>query len=114
MEDRLQHNRDNHKKPSILNLIKNCPLCKKNYVETDVKTIEKREDSELIHLSCASCHAGMLAMVMMAPFGIGSIGMVTDLNAEDATRIKHSQPVSGDDVIEFYELLEKGGCEGLK
>lgn len=89
-----------------MKLVNACPLCQQEFSEEAIIVVEKSNDSELIHVTCPRCLNALLALVMASPVGLGSIVVVTDLNAKDAIRLRGKQIISEDDVLNFYKFVE--------
>ncbi len=70
----------------------------------------------LFHLTCQSCAHSVLAVILENQNGMSSLGMVTDLEAQDAMRFQDSDPISADDCVSAYECLMKESrtvCDAL-
>lgn len=59
----------------------------------------------LFHLTCQSCSHAVLAVILENQHGISSMGMVTDLEVQDAVRFQDADPISADDCLNAKELL---------
>jgi hypothetical protein len=64
-----------------------------------------RGQGRMFHMTCGHCHHAVLAMVMESSHGISSIGLVTDLEAQDAVRIHDAKPICANDVIRAHAVL---------
>ena len=92
-----------------LKLLSSCPICKAQYNPVRANVIEEREDSHLIHIQCERCSSAVVATVVTSGSGgATSVGLVTDLTADDVLTFKDAEPVSADDVLEAHEALEEG------
>lgn len=72
-----------------------------------VSVLEKSEIGRLLHLQCQSCQAAILALLIVSPSGLNSVGMITDLTAEEVLRFKEIDSVEADEVIEFYKVIKE-------
>ncbi|MBI5733508.1 MAG: hypothetical protein HY973_01000 [Candidatus Kerfeldbacteria bacterium] len=93
----------------ILRLISYCPLCEAPTKPLRARILEDKAGGNLIHLQCANCHSSMLALVVNSPFGITSIGLITDLTSDDVLRFKDKAGLTADEVLEVHQLLYKEG-----
>ena len=93
--------------PEGVNLISNCPICNVKYNPLQLRILEEKKDSHLVYIKCSSCQAGVVAVIMSGGIGVTSIGLITDLSAEDVIRFKDVKEISLDEVLEMHELLEK-------
>lgn len=90
-----------------LKFIGKCPLCSVAYDVTTAKLFAKREGANLVHLTCVKCKSAFIAIIMTFGQGMSTVGMVTDLNFEDAKRMYGSQSLTVDEIIEGYQFLQK-------
>ncbi len=91
-----------------LKLMRQCPVCEKNYEIDHVDILEEHEGSHLVHMTCPNCKGAVLALIVISPIGMSSIGMMTDLTADDVLRMRDREPIVGDDILTLHIVLEKG------
>ncbi len=91
----------------ILQLVSYCPLCQAPARPQKIRILEAKEDSQLIHVDCSSCHSSILALVINSNYGVASVGLATDLSEEEVIRFKEASLVTADDVIAIHDLLYK-------
>ena len=97
-----------------LALLRTCPMCRHQFDDTAVRVIEERSAMRLMHMSCGECQTAILAMVMASDLGMSTVGVLTDLSANDAERILGTDVFSEDDVLAFYSFIEQqGACRDL-
>ncbi|NMB47948.1 hypothetical protein GYA13_00695 [Candidatus Kuenenbacteria bacterium] len=94
----------------ILNKIKKeavvfCPLCNKDYTPRDLKVIEEAGETILAHSSCPACRGAILSLLYKDMLGITLLGLATDLDYNDALRLKDGEPVEPDEVLWLYQFL---------
>jgi len=90
-----------------LKFIGKCPLCGTAYNVATAKLFAKKEGASLAHLTCTKCKSAFMAIIMTFGQGMSTVGMVTDLNFEDAQRMYGGHPLTVDEVIEGYQFLQK-------
>ncbi len=73
--------------------------------------IETNQSSSLIHVTCDDCKHGIVALVGNTPAGMGVIALVTDLSSEDVQRLHHKRELSDDDLLDFYQTIQKNSRE---
>ncbi|MCI0479691.1 hypothetical protein L0Y59_04045 [Candidatus Uhrbacteria bacterium] len=98
-------------------LLAHCPLCQTAYGDAEVRLLGERGSTRLFHCSCASCGHAMLAVILESQGAVSSVGLVTDLEVQDALRFRGAPTVSADDCLAAHALLEtgsKGFCEALR
>ena len=107
-------NHNNSPSPlSNLRFVSYCPLCNTHYNPSEAKLLDQKDGAHLIHVECRSCGSSILAVVITGGIGISSVGLVTDLIAEDVLRFKGQDSLSEDDVLAAYELLRSGVVKDL-
>ena len=84
-------------------------MCQVSYVETAIKLVGERGGSKLFHCRCEACGHAMLAVILESSGWVSSVGMVTDLQAQDAQRFQDSLAISTDECVRFHLALEQGG-----
>lgn len=94
----------------ILNQLKKeaiiyCPLCNKEYRPTNMRIVENAGDTVLIHSHCPTCAGAILSLLYKDFMGITLVGLVTDMNYDDAVRIKNGNLVDEDDVLNIYNKI---------
>jgi hypothetical protein len=103
-------------------LLAHCPLCQAAYQEAGVRLLGEfgaisglrlpdgqvtaPGKSRLFHLTCPNCCHAVLAVILESVHGISSIGLVTDLEAQDAARFQSAALISSDDVVTAHRDLE--------
>ncbi len=86
-------------------LISYCPLCGNSYTPKEAQVLGEKEDSHLMHIQCGNCSNAIIALVIISPVGVSSVGLVTDLAFEEVDRFKDDRSVNTDDVIDIHHLL---------
>ena len=89
-----------------LRIMRECPVCNTAYRAEQVAVLEAAGHNHLVHLTCGACHNALLALVVVSALGMSSIGVMTDLTAEDADRFRLEPPVSEEDVLSFHQVLQ--------
>lgn len=82
-----------------------CPACGKNYQKAPSVLLDADVDRTVFHITCSSCSTAALVFVNMGQFGAISMGMLTDLSADEARRLFHGEPITADQVLEVYKYL---------
>ena len=90
-----------------IKIISFCPLCKAKQENVAVSILETTEVARLIHLECQKCRSAILALVIMSPSGMNSLGMITDLSAGEALKFKENPSLEVDEILAFHNLLKK-------
>lgn len=91
--------------PEEMRLLTHCPVCNIEYRKRDIVVIEDRGETRLFHLSCEACGGAVLSLVITGSIGMSSIGMVTDLNVEDVRRLRKTEPVGEEALLNFHAML---------
>lgn len=88
-------------------LITHCPVCNIRYNPMEARVLEEGENTHLIYIKCRSCQSAIMALIVTNSMGISSIGLITDLSADDVLKFKAGKPIDCDDVIEVHQFLNK-------
>lgn len=89
-----------------ITLITHCPVCNLRYDPLEVKVLQEGERAHLVYIKCRHCQTAVLALIIANTLGISSIGLVTDLDADDVLKFKSAKTISCDDVIEVHQFLK--------
>ena len=90
----------------VLQHFKKCPVCDQKYQNIRMLLVYKNRDRTGFHVSCSSCRASVLIFIQPGRMGVVSVGMITDLTAQEA-RLKMDRPViSPDMVLDVYKDIQ--------
>lgn len=97
-------------------IVAHCPLCRSAYEPSEIHLLGEKGTTRLFHCTCKSCGHAVLAIVLDNGGAVSSVGLVTDLEIQDAVRFQGALAVSADDCVAVHELVErqsKALCERL-
>lgn len=97
-------------------VLAHCPLCQTAYHASAVRLLGEKGATRLFHCTCELCGHAVLAVVLETSGSVSSIGLVTDMEVQDAIRFQGVSPVSPDDCIRVHQALETDSqsfCERL-
>jgi hypothetical protein len=83
-----------------------CPVCGKSFQSARVLVVAEDAERTTLHIGCDDCQATSLVFVSNGQWGVMSVGMLTDLVAEDAKTFFGKEPISSDQVLEVYQDLK--------
>lgn len=83
----------------------NCPACQKKYDPKRVLLLAEDSRKTALHLECASCGASSLVFISLGRMGAVSLGMLTDLDREEASRFYGREAVTPDDALAVHRFL---------
>ncbi len=86
-----------------------CPICHTAYDQIEARILGEDADTRLIHLTCHECSNALLALVLVTPAGISSVGLLTDLSYDDVLRFGQSSVITTNDVILAHQELKEAG-----
>ncbi len=89
-----------------LKVVSACPVCKRRYDPVEARILMEKNDTHLLHMKCQSCSSSVLAVLMSNSAGMSSVGLVTDLSADEVMYFKNAQKVEYDDVITLHKLMK--------
>lgn len=96
--------------PSSQKLLAHCPVCRSAYLPASIKLVGERGMTRVFHCSCLSCKHAVLAVILETPGAVSTVGMVTDLELQDALRFKDLSPITADEVLRLHVDLETDGA----
>lgn len=88
-----------------LKLISHCPICGQDYKSEASKLFLNESDARFVHFTCDHCRSNFMAMVMMMPKGVSTVGMVTDLSLKDVQKLYKLAPITVDETIEAHKIF---------
>lgn len=95
-----------HSWQEILKVISRCPVCGSVYNTQKAKLFAQKEKAQMVHFSCENCFGNFIAMVMNMNHGLSTIGLVSDLDFEDA-KLKFSLPtITVDEIITYHQDIQ--------
>lgn len=94
-------------------IIKQCPVCLSTLTEKMAVVLDKSHSSSLMHVTCENCAHSIVALIGNTPAGTGVIALVTDLSSEDVKRLRHRKEFSDNDLLDFYQTIQKNSRELL-
>ncbi len=96
-----------------LKLMRECPMCKNEYKFDRFSVLDEYNGVHLVHIVCPKCTNSILALVTISQFGMSSVGMVTDLSAEDARKVYTLDAITDDDILDFHSMLKNTQVENF-
>ena len=102
--------------PSSSYLLAHCPVCHAAYPASDIRLLGERGPARFFHCTCGACGNAVLAVVLDQGGSMSSIGLVTDLEAQDAVRFREALPISTDECVAIHKIVTgdtKAFCEAL-
>jgi hypothetical protein len=90
-----------------LKFISKCPLCEEVYDQKRASLFAEQNSAYLVHISCTKCESNFVAMILTMGQGLSSVGMVTDLNLEDVKRLYQAEPITLNEALGGYKIIEK-------
>ena len=87
-------------------LLTQCPICQSGYQPGEIRLLGERGPTRLFHCSCRQCGNAVMAIVLENSGWVSSVGVVTDLEAQDALRFQGVPVISSDECIHFHRFLE--------
>lgn len=89
-------------------VLQRCPLCQALYQAGGVSPLEEPQGRRLFHCYCQACHRAMLAVIFEATGWLSSIGILTELTAEESRQSPDLAPVDADVCVQAHRTFEEG------
>lgn len=93
-----------HSSPQLL---AHCPVCHAAYPTSDVRLLGEKGPTRLFHCTCQRCGNAVIAVVLENAGAVSSVGLVTDMEVQDALRFQDVPAVSSDECIAAHRLVEQ-------
>jgi len=90
-----------------IHFVSRCPFCSAEYDLDGAKVIGEEDDATVVFVTCSQCSSSIVAMVAMTGLGVVSLGLVTDMTAEDTKRFFANSAVTSDELLTIYEILKE-------
>lgn len=87
--------------------LRTCPLCSHAYNESGIELLFEESGVHLVHITCIQCQSKVLNIVTISDIGMSSVGLFTDLNADDVVSFYEKDPISEDDVLRFHHMMNR-------
>ncbi|USN53163.1 MAG: hypothetical protein H6760_03235 [Candidatus Nomurabacteria bacterium] len=91
--------------------LSHCPLCQAFYQPSTSRILVTSEDAHLIHLECTRCGSSVLAIIVASMVGVSSVGLLTDLTAEDVMKFRLGKEIDANDVLDVHEWVQDASGE---
>ncbi|KKW37130.1 MAG: hypothetical protein UY81_C0003G0010 [Candidatus Giovannonibacteria bacterium GW2011_GWA2_53_7] len=86
-----------------LRLLSFCSLCRTENEHVDVRLMGSEGEIGVWHIRTKTCGHALLAMVLKNKELVSTVGIVTDLSAEDVRRMLCQRSVSLNDVLRTHQ-----------
>lgn len=91
-----------------LELLLDCPVCDAKYGPSSVQIVSGSGSSILVHIRCENCQTNSLAVLSKNQTGTTAVtmGMLTDLDYEEAAEMLEANPISADEVLDVHQSTD--------
>ena len=84
-----------------------CPICRKKLHEKHLTIINKSKGATLCCVKCVFCASSLLFTVTSMEHNmITTVGILTDIQAQDIAMLKSGAKIDYDDVLAMHAYLE--------
>lgn len=83
-----------------------CPICDKKQDPAKALILEEHDRHTALHMTCGSCGVSTVVFVSASQWGMVSMGVLTDLETEEARSLFRNEAISSDQVIEVHNFLK--------
>lgn len=84
---------------------KKCPVCGSQRKDLFFEPVSSNKNRTAIYVSCEECLTAIVFFISQNEMGMMTIGVLTDLNSNEAKDFFGSKPISENDIIDVYEYL---------
>lgn len=92
-------------------VLQRCPLCQAMYQANAVSPLEGADSRQLYHCYCQNCHRAMLAVIFEATGWLSSVGILTELTAEESRQNPALAPIDADACVKAHGVFEENSQE---
>ncbi len=79
-----------------------CSSCGQHYDTEEIGVLGHDKDTWFLQIRCAACHTESLVAAVIRET---RSPLVTDLTEDEALRLRHSDSVTTDDVLDMHDFL---------
>ncbi len=97
--------KSSHNSVPATRVMQSCPLCHTVYDKQYARVLAGHGNANLVHTTCARCRSAVVALVVTSKSGTSSVGMLTDMNYDDALRFHADDAISIDDCVTLHQFL---------
>lgn len=84
-----------------------CPVCNRKYAPSSATPLAQDDERSTVHLSCSACGVSSIVFVSANSWGVASVGVLTDLQSEEARKRFGTEAVSVDQVLDLHTFLKE-------
>jgi len=89
-----------------LRIMRQCPVCSGNNQPTEDNILRQQDNVQLMHFTCPQCNHSVIAVIVTSQIGLSSVGMVTDMTADDVLKLHHRDPINEDELLAWHKFLK--------
>ncbi len=82
-----------------------CPICSSKRENLSYEPVGSDKNRTAIYVSCEKCLASIVFFITQNEMGIMTVGVLTDVNSQEAKNFFGAMSVSDNDVIDIHEYL---------
>lgn len=86
-----------------LRLIRHCPICNTEYIQSQMQVLDESELGILTYISCRSCGANLLTKFASLPQGLIGNAILTDLEPQEVMEFAGAKELTADEVLEIQQ-----------
>lgn len=86
-------------------LVSYCPVCDIDFKPLKLRIIANKEKVDIIHTQCNKCNSYILSLILKNHQGISSIGVITDLDYQDASKFINKKKLTTDNIINIHKTF---------
>jgi len=92
-------------------LLERCPLCHEKYGTGSIQLLGGEGKTQTFHCACSACGHAMLSVVFEGSGWLSSIGLVTDLQADEAQKLFKTPTITSDECIGIHTSIEQNSAK---
>jgi hypothetical protein len=82
-----------------------CSVCESSLDPGRIVVIDEKEKKTTLHATCSKCNSAAIVFLSNNQNGIVSVGMATDLDAQEAKEKIGKEAISTDEMIDLHQFV---------
>lgn len=84
---------------------KKCPMCGAQRKDLFFEPVSNNKNRTAIYVSCEECLTSVVFFISQNEMGLMAVGVLTDLNSDEAKIFFGTEAISANDIIDVYKHL---------
>jgi arginine/lysine/ornithine decarboxylase len=82
-----------------------CSVCDSSLAPGNIVVVDENEQKSTLHVTCLKCNSAAMVFLSSGQGGIVSLGMATDLDADEVKEKMSREAISADEIIDLHQFV---------